>query len=37
VTLNEPQLNSSPGRLPDRPIMPGVLQVEALAQLAGVV
>jgi 3-hydroxyacyl-[acyl-carrier-protein] dehydratase len=25
------------GHFPDRPIMPGVLQVEALAQLAGIV
>mmetsp|Transcript_8578 Transcript_8578/g.12631 ORF Transcript_8578/g.12631 Transcript_8578/m.12631 type:complete len:208 (-) Transcript_8578:251-874(-) len=34
VTANEPQFT---GHFPDRPIMPGVLQVEALAQLAGVV
>merc|ERR1712176_628643 len=34
VTLNEPHFT---GHFPDRPIMPGVLQVEALAQLAGVV
>ena len=34
VTLNEPQFT---GHFPDRPIMPGVLQVEALAQLAGIV
>lgn len=34
VTNNEPQFT---GHFPDRPIMPGVLQVEALAQLAGVV
>mmetsp|Transcript_23770 Transcript_23770/g.30932 ORF Transcript_23770/g.30932 Transcript_23770/m.30932 type:complete len:200 (+) Transcript_23770:29-628(+) len=34
VTFNEPQFT---GHFPDRPIMPGVLQVEALAQLAGVV
>mmetsp|Transcript_10552 Transcript_10552/g.34849 ORF Transcript_10552/g.34849 Transcript_10552/m.34849 type:complete len:236 (-) Transcript_10552:151-858(-) len=34
VTFNEPQFT---GHFPDRPIMPGVLQIEALAQLAGVV
>lgn len=34
VTKNEPHFN---GHFPDRPIMPGVLQVEALAQLAGIV
>ena len=34
VTQNEPHFT---GHFPDRPIMPGVLQVEALAQLAGVV
>ena len=34
VTNNEPQFT---GHFPDRPIMPGVLQIEALAQLAGVV
>lgn len=34
VTNNEPQFT---GHFPDRPIMPGVLQVEALAQLAGIV
>jgi len=34
VTANEPQFT---GHFPDRPIMPGVLQVEALAQLAGIV
>merc|ERR1719197_153438 len=34
VTANEPQFT---GHFPDRPIMPGVLMVEALAQLAGVV
>ena len=34
VTLNEPHFT---GHFPDRPIMPGVLQVEALAQLAGLV
>merc|ERR1712007_137618 len=31
---NEPQFT---GHFPNRPIMPGVLMVEALAQLAGVV
>lgn len=34
VTMNEPHFI---GHFPDRPIMPGVLQVEALAQLAGIV
>lgn len=34
VTANEPYFT---GHFPDRPIMPGVLQVEALAQLAGIV
>ena len=34
VTLNEPHFT---GHFPDRPIMSGVLQVEALAQLAGIV
>lgn len=34
VTNNEPHFT---GHFPDRPIMPGVLQIEALAQLAGVV
>lgn len=34
VTLNEPHFT---GHFPERPIMPGVLQVEALAQLAGIV
>lgn len=34
VTKNEEFFN---GHFPDRPIMPGVLQVEALAQLAGIV
>ena len=33
VTANEPQFT---GHFPDRPIMPGVLMVEALAQAAGV-
>ena len=34
VTKNEEFFN---GHFPERPVMPGVLQVEALAQLAGVV
>eukprot|EP00630_Chrysocystis_fragilis_P003786 CAMPEP_0197389474 /NCGR_PEP_ID=MMETSP1165-20131217/1736_1 /TAXON_ID=284809 /ORGANISM="Chrysocystis fragilis, Strain CCMP3189" /LENGTH=204 /DNA_ID=CAMNT_0042914891 /DNA_START=12 /DNA_END=626 /DNA_ORIENTATION=- len=34
VTFNEPQFT---GHFPDRPIMPGVMQIEALAQLAGIV
>lgn len=34
VTFNEPHFT---GHFPDRPIMPGVLQVEALAQLAGII
>ena len=33
VTFNQPQFT---GHFPDRPIMPGVMQIEALAQLAGV-
>ena len=33
VTLNEPHFA---GHFPDRPIMSGVLQVETLAQLAGI-
>ena len=33
VSINEPFF---PGHFPDAPIMPGVLQLEALAQLAGV-
>ena len=33
VTANEPQFT---GHFPDRPIMPGVLMVEALAQAGGV-
>jgi len=33
VTVNEPFFE---GHFPERPIMPGVLQVEALAQIAGV-
>mmetsp|Transcript_16508 Transcript_16508/g.28298 ORF Transcript_16508/g.28298 Transcript_16508/m.28298 type:complete len:209 (-) Transcript_16508:339-965(-) len=32
VTVND---NFFPGHFPERPIMPGVLQVEAMAQLAG--
>lgn len=34
VTVSEPFF---PGHFPERPIMPGVLQVEALAQLGGIV
>ncbi|KAG2425884.1 hypothetical protein HYH02_014947 [Chlamydomonas schloesseri] len=34
VTIND---NFFPGHFPERPIMPGVLQVEAMAQLAGLV
>lgn len=34
---DEPNVNFLTGHFPDRPIMPGVLQVEALAQLAGIV
>jgi 3-hydroxyacyl-[acyl-carrier-protein] dehydratase len=33
VTMNEPQFQ---GHFPDRPIMPGVMIVEAMAQTAGV-
>ena len=33
VTMNEPQFT---GHFPDNPVMPGVLQVEALAQTGGV-
>eukprot|EP01035_Chromulina_nebulosa_P017599 gene17599-23171_t len=33
VTANEPQFT---GHFPDRPIMPGVLMIEAMAQLGGV-
>ena len=34
VTMNEPQFT---GHFPDRPIMPGVMQIEALAQLSGII
>lgn len=34
VTINEPFF---PGHFPNRPIMPGVLQIEALAQTGGIV
>lgn len=34
VTMNEPQFQ---GHFPDRPIYPGVLMVEAMAQTAGVI
>ena len=33
VTINEPFFQ---GHFPDAPLMPGVLQLEAMAQLAGV-
>lgn len=33
ITMNEPQFT---GHFPERPIMPGVLMVEAMAQLGGV-
>ncbi|TVS16132.1 MAG: 3-hydroxyacyl-[acyl-carrier-protein] dehydratase FabZ [Gammaproteobacteria bacterium] len=33
VTINEPFF---PGHFPDQPVMPGVLIIEAMAQLAGV-
>jgi 3-hydroxyacyl-[acyl-carrier-protein] dehydratase len=34
VTFNEPHF---PGHIPNRPLMPGVLMVEAMAQVGGVV
>jgi 3-hydroxyacyl-[acyl-carrier-protein] dehydratase len=34
VTMNEPQFT---GHFPDRPVMPGVLMIEAMAQTAGVI
>lgn len=34
ITANEPQFT---GHFPDRPIMPGVLQIEAMAQVGGIV
>ena len=34
VTINEPFF---PGHIPGKPLMPGVLQVEAMAQVGGVV
>ncbi|MCL4170045.1 UNVERIFIED_CONTAM: hypothetical protein GTU68_066271 [Idotea baltica] len=33
ITMNEPQFT---GHFPDNPVMPGVLQVEAIAQTGGV-
>ncbi|MBE9222145.1 3-hydroxyacyl-ACP dehydratase FabZ [Cyanobacterium stanieri LEGE 03274] len=34
VTINEPYF---PGHIPGKPLMPGVLQIEAMAQVGGVV
>ena len=34
VTANEPQFT---GHFPDRPIMPGVMMIEAMAQLGGII
>ena len=34
MTANEPQFT---GHFPDRPIMPGVLMIEAMAQLGGII
>ncbi len=34
VTINEPQFQ---GHFPERPVMPGVLMIEAMAQTAGVI
>ena len=34
ITLNEPQFQ---GHFPDRPLMPGVLIVEAMAQVGGLI
>ena len=34
VTFNEPYF---PGHIPDRPLMPGVLMVESMAQVGGIV
>jgi 3-hydroxyacyl-[acyl-carrier-protein] dehydratase len=34
ITMNEPQFT---GHFPDRPIMPGVLMIEAMAQLGGII
>ncbi len=34
ITANEPQFT---GHFPDRPIMPGVLMIEAMAQLGGII
>lgn len=34
VTMNEPQFT---GHFPDNPVMPGVLQIEAMAQTAGII
>ena len=34
VTYNEPYF---PGHIPDRPLMPGVLQIESMAQVGGII
>ena len=34
VTMNEPQFT---GHFPENPVMPGVLQIEAMAQTAGII
>jgi 3-hydroxyacyl-[acyl-carrier-protein] dehydratase len=34
VTFNEPYF---PGHIPDRPLMPGVLQIESMAQVGGTI
>nr|OEJ78777.1 3-hydroxyacyl-[acyl-carrier-protein] dehydratase FabZ [Cyanobacterium sp. IPPAS B-1200] len=34
VTINEPYF---PGHIPSKPLMPGVLQIEAMAQVGGVI
>jgi 3-hydroxyacyl-[acyl-carrier-protein] dehydratase len=34
VTYNEPYF---PGHIPDRPLMPGVLQIESMAQVGGTI
>ena len=39
MTASNPQINDNffPGHFPTRPLMPGVLQVEAMAQVGGLV